>query len=648
MPARRPSDLVSWRLAVVFTLGVVALAASPVVGATVLGCCIAAALIGPVRAVQALTVATLVAYGNPYIIKPSPAEGVLLRLVLLAAIVRLVPTMRSSDLRLVWPVWLFSVAEAFSSMQESPALLISLMKVAELFCGVTAVLIAYNHVKPAQLASLHRWLITLGLTVIGLSGLTLVRPGIALGGDGGLQGLLNQPQALGIFMAPFAAWAITGVLLMKRRSSRLELWIALLIGALIILSKARTAGFGALAGVMVVVITRVVGRRRLGQAKLGKAILISGLACGALAVLAVTTGQVSKIITDYAYKGSAGKAQNLNEAFYASRGGGALGEWNDFLQKPLLGNGFGVYPDGEFPAGVVYFDGIPISAPIEKGFLPTAILQEGGALGGGLLTLVIALLWRRAWRNTDLRWRAMFVACLAINAGECVFMSPGGIGMFDWLLLSLAMFSYPDEPGARDARIPAAGAAGGELSDHAGPAARAAALPPFEPVGCLMSSSLRVLHVISSLSRLRGGPSVTVHNMLKALGRRGVTVEAAATDDDGGAERLDVPLDRFVDFEGQRVRFFPRQSRKYAFSAPMRSWLHGNVRGYDIIHTHELFTFAPLAAARVARTARIPYVMTPHGALDTWGMRNRAGSSRQHPSGWWKVRCSPPRQRSIS
>lgn len=139
-----------------------------------------------------------------------------------------------------------------------------------------------------------------------------------------------------------------------------------------------------------------------------------------------------------------------------------------------------------------------------------------------------------------------------------------------------------------------------------------------------MSSALRVLHVISSVSRLRGGPSVTVHNMLKALSRRGVIAEAAATDDDGGAERLDVPLDRFVDFEGQRVRFFPRQTRKYAFSAPMRSWLRSNIRAYDIIHAHELFTFAPLVAAHQARTAGIPYVMTPHGALDTWGMRNKS------------------------
>ena len=139
-----------------------------------------------------------------------------------------------------------------------------------------------------------------------------------------------------------------------------------------------------------------------------------------------------------------------------------------------------------------------------------------------------------------------------------------------------------------------------------------------------MPSDLRVLHVISSMSRLRGGPSVVVHNMLRALGRRGVDAEAVATDDDGDVARLDVPRDRFVTFHAQRVRFFPRQSRKYAFSAPLRVWLRANIRAYDIVHTHELFTFAPLCAARHARAARIPYLMTPHGALDTWGMRNKS------------------------
>jgi glycosyltransferase involved in cell wall biosynthesis len=139
-----------------------------------------------------------------------------------------------------------------------------------------------------------------------------------------------------------------------------------------------------------------------------------------------------------------------------------------------------------------------------------------------------------------------------------------------------------------------------------------------------MPSSLRVLHVISSMSPLRGGPSVTVHRALRALRLRGIAADVVTTDDDGGTARLDVPLDRFMELEGQRIRYFPRQTLRYGFSAPLLSWLRANIARYDIVHTHELFTFAPLAAARLARAADIPYLMTPHGALDTWGMRNKS------------------------
>jgi glycosyltransferase involved in cell wall biosynthesis len=137
-------------------------------------------------------------------------------------------------------------------------------------------------------------------------------------------------------------------------------------------------------------------------------------------------------------------------------------------------------------------------------------------------------------------------------------------------------------------------------------------------------SPLRVLHAISSVSRLRGGPSVSVYNMLKALRRRGIAVDLVTTDDDGGRARLDVPLERLVEFEGQSMRFFPRQTVKYGFSAPMLRWLHAHIAEYDIVHTHGLFGWAPLAAAWCARAARVPYVMRPAGVLDTWGMRNKS------------------------
>jgi glycosyltransferase involved in cell wall biosynthesis len=139
-----------------------------------------------------------------------------------------------------------------------------------------------------------------------------------------------------------------------------------------------------------------------------------------------------------------------------------------------------------------------------------------------------------------------------------------------------------------------------------------------------MMTSMRVLHVISSMSQLRGGPSVSLHNMLRALRAKGIAADVATTDDDGDSARLDVPLDRFVDVNGQRVRYFPRQTLKYAFSASLVPWLLRHVREYDLVHTHGLFSFAPLAAAWCARAAGVPYIMRPAGVLDTWGMKNKS------------------------
>jgi hypothetical protein len=437
--------MISWGLALLMVVVIGLLITSSVVTTIALSACAVLALFGPMRALQALMIATLIVYGNPSIIKAAPMGGVLLRLVLILVVLRMVPTIRSSDLKLVWPVWLFAIIEAATSTATSPVLPISIMKICEFTFAATAVLISFNHLDIRQLAKLQTWFMTIGTTVILLSGLTLLKPGLGAGGNGGLQGILNQPQALGIFVAPFAAWSLGGTLLMRRRASRLEMIVALGTLVLIVLTKARTAAVATFFGISVVVIARLLGRRSATQAKLTQPLLL--VACVVIAVVAVgmSTGKMSQFVTDFAFKGTEKENRNLGAAFYDSRGGGVLSQWHNFLDQPLVGNGFGVYPDGHFPSGVVMFWGIPISAPIEKGFLPTAILEEGGLLGATTLILLIGWLSRRAWRNTDLRWRAMFVACLGMNFGECVFLSPGGIGMFDWLLLGLALSSYRTE-----------------------------------------------------------------------------------------------------------------------------------------------------------------------------------------------------------
>ena len=86
--------------------------------------------------------------------------------------------------------------------------------------------------------------------------------------------------------------------------------------------------------------------------------------------------------------------------------------------------------------------GIPVSAPVEKGFLPTAILEEIGMLGTVLFLIFIAFLTNAVVEGSDIRWAGMYFGCLFVNVGEAVFFSVGGIGLLYWLLIGLSASAY--------------------------------------------------------------------------------------------------------------------------------------------------------------------------------------------------------------
>jgi hypothetical protein len=433
--------VINWLLVLGTAIVVAALTTSHVAVTTVLSLCLVLALLSPAGALQALTIATLINYGNPAIIQTGLADGIILRVILILATVRVLPTMKGPDVQLLWPVWLFGIGCAVTSAIASPAVAVSLVKIIQFTLAASVALIAVNGMSPARLQKLQSWFITVCLTVIAISALTLARPAVGLGLNGGLQGLLGQPQALAIFIAPFAAWSTTGVLLMRKRASRIEVLIAIGTVALVVLTRARTAALAVVLAVSVVLLSRLLARRSGPQAKLGRPLVVLALLGVVLATFAFTTGKLTKFFVEFAYKDDTQHYHDLGEAFYATRGG-VFNQWDNFLSSPAIGHGFGVYANGEFPLGVTEFYGIPISAPTEKGFLPTAILEECGVVGGLLLLLMIAWLARYTWRNPDLRWRAMFVACLGVNLGECVLLSPGGIGMIDWLCLAIALSGY--------------------------------------------------------------------------------------------------------------------------------------------------------------------------------------------------------------
>ncbi len=136
---------------------------------------------------------------------------------------------------------------------------------------------------------------------------------------------------------------------------------------------------------------------------------------------------------------------------------------------------------------------------------------------------------------------------------------------------------------------------------------------------------MRVLHVIPSLSRSSGGPSVALPAMAQALVKEGVEVDVITTDDDGPGLRLSgVALGQAErQAGGWNLIHFPKQTEFYKVSLPLRRWLHEHVVDYDVVHVHAVFSFSSLVAGRAAFLRGVPYLVRPLGVLNRWGMANR-------------------------
>lgn len=127
---------------------------------------------------------------------------------------------------------------------------------------------------------------------------------------------------------------------------------------------------------------------------------------------------------------------------------------------------------------------------------------------------------------------------------------------------------------------------------------------------------MNILHVVGLVAPRYGGAGIAAQLIARYQALEGHNVSVCTTNVDFPAGVLPVRTETDVLQDGVLKRYFPVQFRPLLISMQFWAWLRDAIKSYDIVHIHGLYRFPVTLAARQARRAGVPYVISPHGSLD--------------------------------
>jgi glycosyltransferase involved in cell wall biosynthesis len=120
---------------------------------------------------------------------------------------------------------------------------------------------------------------------------------------------------------------------------------------------------------------------------------------------------------------------------------------------------------------------------------------------------------------------------------------------------------------------------------------------------------MKILHVISSVNPVGGGPIEATNQFCTAMSSDGHHSEIAS---------LDAPEAPFVKQSPVPVHALGPSKTKYAYSSRFVPWLVANRPNYDIVILHGIWQYHSFATWRVLHNSNTPYLIYTHGMLDPW------------------------------
>lgn len=122
---------------------------------------------------------------------------------------------------------------------------------------------------------------------------------------------------------------------------------------------------------------------------------------------------------------------------------------------------------------------------------------------------------------------------------------------------------------------------------------------------------MRIAHVTSSISRIGAGVSKVIRDLVEARVEHQNAINIFTLLDQ--YTHTDQPNHEGTTVFASPVTLAPR----FGYSRPLKNSLSDHVGSIDVIHMHGLWMYPNWAAGKVARRSAIPYILSPHGMLDS-------------------------------
>lgn len=251
-------------------------------------------------------------------------------------------------------------------------------------------------------------------------------------------GIFDHPQALGIFLVMTGAASFITAFKLPHLERELIV-CGLAQWSMIYFTHCRTALVAVLLGGIVYIVEVLI---RGGK---GSRVRLVSIFSIVISVLGITltlmlSPNLREGIALFIRKGNVESFASTEERIGAlsteTRGVQIASDLDVIAEHPMLGYGFGVSPgsEGYLDSNNSQFLGVPLSAPIEQGFLPLATIAQIGVVGSLFIVPFIFSMYLSARRGSA-EDAGLFAAVIGVNFGEMIFFSFGSMGGLVWAML---------------------------------------------------------------------------------------------------------------------------------------------------------------------------------------------------------------------